>query len=192
MGAPTRVCAGTGRELRTGDPFVAVLAQEAGSEDFVRLDYSPEGWSAAKRPLTLPDGRAVVVLGIWRGRTPEAGAKPRVFLDDASLVELFEQGLDEAERSPSEETRAFVFVLALILARKRLVVIERSDAEGMRVRVRGAGGGTYRVADPGLSEASIGRVGEMLESVLAGSDGGVEGAVGVTAGLGAGAQGTAS
>lgn len=168
LGAPTRVCAGTGAALNTGDAFVAVLAQEPGSEEFVRLDYSPGAWEAAERPVRTPDGRRVIVLGIWRGRVPEPGARPRVWVDDASLIEMFEQSVEESARSGAEEARAFVFVLALVLARKRLLVIESSRPGRMLVRFRGSEAGSIEVVDPGLSEEVMGRVAEMLEGVMTG------------------------
>ncbi len=173
LGASARVCHATGRELQTGDAFVAVLAQEAGSESLLRLDFSPGGWQSRPRHILGADGSSLIVLGMWRGVVSQAGHRPRVWLDDASLTELFEQSVQEGRESATHESRAFLFVLALVLARRRLLVIDKSNSGGMNVRIRkqaaaGTEGTAIRIDDPGLDESSIARTAEMLEALLNG------------------------
>lgn len=168
--SPTRRCAATERELATGEPFVAVLAQDLELDQFVRLDYSAQAWNAGARPR-----RPLVVLGLWRSTVPEPGAKKRMLIDDAALLDLFEQtGEGSAGAEPGEGSRergAFRFVLALILLRKRLLIQEGSKGRTMLVRPKGTprppeGPDLIEVEDPGLDEATIVRVTELLGSVL--------------------------
>ncbi len=52
---PTRVCAATGRELKPGDRFHAVLTERDGK--LVRTDYAAEAWPGAQRTQS-PTGPA--------------------------------------------------------------------------------------------------------------------------------------
>ena len=172
LGSPTRRCAATGAELSTGEEFVAALAQSLETEEFVRLDYSPDAWSAGARP-TPP----LLLLGFWRGRVPEPGAKPRMLLDDASLLDLFEQTLETLEREPNPQRGAFAYVLALILVRKRLLIIESSRPGSMTVRAKGAprpgepghSDSLVEIREPDMDEESIALAAEALKAVLSDS-----------------------
>lgn len=177
IGAMTRRCAHTGRELRTGEPFVAALVKPpvdptAGlGDEYVRLDFEAPAWDQGARP-----GRGHVLLGTWRGVVPEPGAKKRVFIDDTALLEMFEQS-DEStdEQAVGEDRAAFRFVLALLLIRKRLLVVEGSKGRSMLVRVRGTpkppeGPALIEVEDPGLDEARAAAVAASLASVLSEGD----------------------
>lgn len=167
IGTSSRVCAASGRTLETGESFVAALAQSMETEEFARLDYAPEAWEAGARPV-----RPYVLLGYWRGKLGVPGAKPRLLIDDASLVDLFEQTQEMQEREPTEEREAFRFVLALILIRKRLLVVEKSKGGSMFVRPKGPRGDVVdesslvEVTDPGLDEGTIAKVAAQLQGVL--------------------------
>jgi hypothetical protein len=158
--------------MRTRETFVAVLAQDLELDAFVRLDYSLEAWSGGARPK-----RPLVVLGIWKSTVPEPGAKKRLLIDDASLVDLFEQTAEETEGATPEgakEKLAFRFVLALILLRKRLLVQEGAKGKTMLVRAKGTarppeGPALMEVVDPGLDDNTIVRVTEQLGTVLSDS-----------------------
>jgi len=171
IGAATRKCAATGRELGTGERFVAALVQRPDAEAFERVDFSGEAWEKGARPPT-----EMLLYGFWRGVVPEPGAKKRLLIDDQSLLELFEQSGDELEGSGGgKERAAFRFVLALILMRKRLLVQEGSRRGAMLVRPRGVpkppeGPALVEVADPGLDEATIAGVTQQLGAVLNGED----------------------
>ena len=193
IGGPTRRCAATDRELSTGEAYIAVLAQPAGSDDFLRLDYCAKAWDAGAKP-----DRSCTVLGFWRSTVPEPGARKRLLIDDQSLLELFEQsgeelgseGEDGAGEGGRKQKAAFRFVLGLILLRKRLLMQEGSRGKTGRtllVRPRGvpkpppAGDGPplVELVDPGLDEATIVQVTMQLGAVI---DGG--GGVGGTGGPG--------
>lgn len=160
-------CAATGVELRPGDACVAALAERVEDEGLDRLDYSEAAWEGGARPARL--------FGSWRyvAATPESRRKP--FIDDDALLELFERlGEDDAPRR-----RAFRFVLALMLIRKRLLRHEGSRGSGdgsvMLVRARGPEGWNpedplIEVVDPDLDQRAIGDVTEQLSQLLAGGD----------------------
>lgn len=171
ISAPTRLCAATGQEIATGQMYVAALVQSLENEEFARLDYTPEAWDSGARPA-----RPFVLLGHWRATLPAPGAKPRMLVDDTSLLDLFEQAQEHMEREPSPQREAFRFVLALILIRKRLLVVEKSRGGSLFVRPKGGGGPRHagpidesslvEVTDPRLDESSIASVAEQLQAVL--------------------------
>lgn len=182
IGSSTRRCAATDRELVTGEPYVAVLAQQADSDDFERFDFAAEAWDSGARPP-----RSSVVLGFWRGSVPDPSAKRRMLVDDQSLLELFERSAEAIEPAdlgegaqPSEgdhvakekQRLAFRFVLALILLRKRLLVQDDSRGSTMLVRVRTNKNvplaPRVEVVDPGLDDATLIAVTEKLGAVIAG------------------------
>jgi hypothetical protein len=178
IAGPTRRCAATGRELSTGEAYIAVLAQPAGSDEFVRVDYCANAWDEGARP-----DRSLTVLGFWRSTVPEPGARKRLLIDDQSLLDLFEQAGEEAQAeadaAAGRQKAAFRFVLGLILLRKRLLIQEGSKGKGGRtllVRPRGvpkpppAGDGPALVEliDPGLDEATIVQVTTQLGAVIDG------------------------
>ncbi|MCC6321586.1 MAG: hypothetical protein IT438_09160 [Phycisphaerales bacterium] len=174
IGSPTRRCAATDRELLTGEGFVAALLQNRENEEFVRLDFSSDAWPAGRSPQRslIPENHAL--LGSWRGLVPEPGAKRRMLVDDASLVEMFEQSDVPGEDEGDDRTReAFRYLLALILLRKKLLVCEKTTAGSMYVRARGApkpseGGELIEVVDPKLDGATIERVSTRLAAVMEG------------------------
>lgn len=216
IGSSTRRCALSGRELVTGEPFVAVLAQNRESEEFVRLDFAEDSWTEesdegqrgwrrfiAERAggaggagaesdepgVAVLDPRKLVLLGFWKGATPEPGARRRLLVDDASLLELFEQsesdldpavadgesGSDAAAAENAEQVRlAFRFMLALILLRKKLLISEKTVGRNMWVRPRGSakpseGGTLIEVVDPGMDDELATRVTGRLAAVLEGN-----------------------
>jgi hypothetical protein len=179
IGSPTRLCAVSGRQLLTGEPFVAALAQNRETEEYVRLDFSAEAWPPGRPPTAglIPEGH--ILLGSWRGRVPDPSAKRRMLVDDASLVEMFEQSdtpIEDGESTDDGAREAFRYLLALILLRKKLLVCEKTGGAGgksMFVRPRSSpkaseGGELIEVADPGLDTAMIERVSTKLAAVLEG------------------------
>jgi len=161
---PTGRCAATGAAIEPGQAFVATLVET--DDGLTRLDYSPAAWEKGARPEP-----PLLFVGSWRTVMPEHDVKPRMFIDDDALNDLFEQ-LGEAT-----ETRrlALRYVLALILIRKRLLRLEGSDGSTMLVRPKGVdlppdrggdGPPLVRVDDPGLDEQTLNEVTEQLGVVL--------------------------
>lgn len=188
VSSPTRVCAATGRQLRTGDPFVSALCQDVQTEEFRRVDYSIDAWEGGARP-----GSPLELIGTWRGTVPDPNEKRKLLLDEGSLLDLFEQTADAVAGATSETNRrreVFRFVLALILIRKRLLICEKSTwsngtASVMLVRPKGVprppeGPALIEVADPGMSDDDVAAVIEQLQSILV--DPGTEPQAGATGG----------
>lgn len=158
-------CAATGRPLAPGERIVVALVEHDGDEGLDRLDFSQEAWDGGARD---PQGRPL--FAHWRAVQPEPNAKPRLFIDDDALLDLFHQLGDGADAGGDSARRraAFRFVLALILCRKRLLIHESSSPGWMTVRVRGADPASHpiRVADPGMDREALDAATEQLGAVL--------------------------
>ena len=181
-GRPTGVCAATGRPLDVGERFVAVLVEpKAGAGGTVgghagldRLDFSVAAWDDGRRP----EGE---VFAFWRSVVAAPGARKRQLVDDAALVDLFEQ-LDGATEGRKV---AFRYLLALVLVRKRLLHMEgtrtRDGSSVLLVRAKGAalpperggdGPALIEVVDPGLDARAMKEGTEELSAILLGDEGG--------------------
>jgi hypothetical protein len=182
LGSPTRRCAATGRELATGEPYIAALVQGVENEGFERVDFAEDVWRAGARPRP-----PAALLGYWHAVVPEPGARKRLLVDDASLIELFEGTDGAAELDPAvigedgsaaaaptpEDRLAFRFILGLILLRKKLLICEKTVGTTMHVRPRGSpkaaeGGELMELVDPGMDAAAVARVAGSLAAVLEG------------------------
>jgi hypothetical protein len=144
---PTRVCAASGRELKPGDRFFAVLREEAGK--LTRTDYAPETWT------NPPQG----VVAYWAGKVPLAGAKPKKpAINDELLLDCF----DRLKGSAEADGLNFRYVAALLLMRRKRFKFEDAtrDEHGRDVMiVRDArGGAVHHVTDPRLTEDQIAAV----------------------------------
>src|SRR5262245_201609 len=111
----TGLCAATAKPIAVGQEFIAALVEAddgPGGERLERADYSADAWASGARPARL--------FGYWRARMESPDAKRKPFIDDAALMDLFEQ-LGEA----TEPARlSFRYVLGLMLVRKRLLKYE--------------------------------------------------------------------
>lgn len=182
-GAPLEIarftgrCAATGRALVAGDRVRTLLIEDEPGAPLRRVDLvdgaAPEMVESAVRGegLVGPVGGAVVAS--WRWVVRERARSGPALLDDASLFELFE-GLDGAEGRHA----AFRYLLALMLMRRRVLVLERAERESTGARslvVRGRGRfgegrAPWTVAEPEMDDAAIERALEELSLVL--TDGG--------------------
>lgn len=161
----TGVCAATGRTLQPGEEYVGALFErpdEAGG-GLERRDYSRDAWESAPRHGTP--------VGFWRGKVSDAGDRATARLDPEAMLALFEQ-LSEATEP---RHLAFRYVLALILIRKRLLVLAGSRPGALLVQhklsgagsvARQAGAPVEEVTDPGLDEQTVGDVTGQLEQAM--------------------------
>jgi len=79
---PTGLCAATGEEIPHASPAIAALCESDEDEGFDRYDYSIEAWERGERPKRL--------FSHWRYITPQEGKKPDIVIDEAVIVDLFE------------------------------------------------------------------------------------------------------
>lgn len=181
IGRPGNRCAVSGRELGVGEPFVGALLDIPEADDLARVDICPEAWAASNGSETHivevsesrdgAEGRVRRrVFAYWHGVIPESNKKSDPLIGADSLMGIFDslEGTDEPRRL------AFRYVLALLLVRKRLLVLEgQRPAEGdqparllVRRKADGPEGELVEVVDPELDERSVLEVTEQLQSVL--------------------------
>ncbi|MFO0796849.1 MAG: hypothetical protein U0804_05185 [Gemmataceae bacterium] len=144
---PARTCAVTGRELKPGDRFYAVLREDAGK--LVRTDTAADAWA----------GPPAGVVAYWAGKVPAAADKPRKpVVNDDVLVDAF----DRLAGTADPDGRNFRYVAALLLMRRKRFKFEdavRDAAGGDVVVVRDArGGAVHHVADPHLTDEQVAAV----------------------------------
>lgn len=155
IGRPLGRCAVSGGEIPPGTKFMAALRETPAG--FERLDISATAWESF-------DGKSDL-LAFWQSVMPEPHRKPKVFVDDTVLCELFERLADVEE--PAKVS--FRFVLGLILMRKRLVTYDSTRHDGgreiWRVKLKGREQ-PLDMVDPKLSEDQLGDVTQQLGQIL--------------------------
>lgn len=151
---PTRICSATGRELKPGERFFAVLHDENGR--LVRRDFALEAW-------TKPDHRAIAY---WMGRVPEADKPRKSSFKDDLLIDCFQRMADVVE----EDQLSFRYVLALLLMRRKRLKFEdayRDEAGRDILLLRDARSGVvHTVIDPQLTEEQTSAVQEEVFRIL--------------------------
>lgn len=156
IGRPAGVCAASGQPIAPGSKFVAALRETPSG--FERLDISHAAWPGFEGKADL--------LAYWHAVMPEPNVKPKMFVDDGVLCELFERLADAEEPAKI----SFRFVLGLILMRKRLLAYDstRHDAargEVWRVKLKGREQ-PLEMVDPKLTEDQLGDVTQQLGQIL--------------------------
>jgi hypothetical protein len=144
---PARVCAATGRELKPGDRFFAVLTEDAGK--LLRTDYAADAWPGP------PSG----AVAFWAGKVSVAGHKPRKpVVNDDLLLDCF----NRLKESTDPAGLNFRYVAALLLMRRKRFKFEDAarDEQGRDLLiVRDArGGAVHQVTDPRLTDEQIAAV----------------------------------
>jgi len=157
----TGVCAATGQPLTPGSACVAALFELVDDEGFERRDYSVEAWESAR-----PEG----VFSFWRTVVPDPDVKQRVLVDDAVLMDLFEQLADDTRR----KRVAYRFILCLILLRKKLLRYAGRRGEGaderwlMKPRGADPDRPPIEVLNPQLTDDDVRELTDQLTEVLRG------------------------
>jgi len=170
-------CAETGRAFEPGEPYIAAVVEREGEEGFERVEYSEDAWARGARPERL--------FGYWRAVMHSPDAAPKPFVDDGSLLELFDS-LEDGE----DDRAALRFVVTLMLLRKRMLrhvgQRHRQDRREMLVRRAGetAESPAIAVLDPGLAASEVESIAGQLAPILSGAEGGA----GHGAGHGAGRE----
>jgi hypothetical protein len=173
IGRSTGRCAETEAELAVGTPCIAALVRPLATETrtdrpvLERLDFDPAAWEAGDAARRLGDR----LLCWWRTEIPDPGSKRQMFVDDETLVDLFERMVAEEEADSGR--RAFRFVLGLILLRRRKIrmVDRRRDGDDDVWVLKRVGGGDdaplWSVTDPRLSDEDADAIAEQLSTILA-------------------------
>lgn len=159
----TGVCAGTGQPIAVGEEFIAALVEGSGEDRLERADYSVKAWQCGARPARL--------YGHWRAKMEPPDSKKKPYIDDAALVDLFEQLAEATEPG----RLSFRYLLSLMLVRKRLLKYEgtRRDDGGSVMLVRAATRAdeipapVVEVVDPGMNDTAIAEAIEQLTAVMA-------------------------
>lgn len=136
-----RMCATSGEALAPGSTCWSVLVEVEGKVN--RLDISEEHWDGP------PEGS----LGHWKCDVPDVADGPKK-LDTESLWEYFLQ-LSEA---PNLIEQDYQYVLALLLLRKRRLILEETIEIDDRptMRLIGTGGeGPFDIAERELSDTKV-------------------------------------
>lgn len=145
-------CSYCGHEFEPNRHFFSALSEEG--EELVREDFCPVCWEKF---------RLEPHFCYWRTQR-QAGSR-RHTVDTDLMVEFFEK-LAGAE---DDRKRAFRFVLALYLMRRKelkLETINRSGDEEVMVFRRKGTGDQVDVANPDLDEIQIQEVSEQLSELL--------------------------
>jgi hypothetical protein len=150
--ANTRRCTATGRELRPGETFYAVLIDDQGK--FIRQDFSSQGWTGP------PEG----AFSFWKGRVPEEESRtPRI--DDDLLSECFQR----LEGQTDPDRLNFRYVVALLLMRRKRLRFEEArkagDREVLRLRCTRTHA-VHEVVNPNLTEEEMATVQDEVFQVL--------------------------
>jgi hypothetical protein len=151
------VCAG---DIAEGDKFTAAVRETAAGLE--RIDLDSACWEAFDKSA---------LLAYWRMAMPSAHgpAKPRVFVDDAVLCDLFDRLADTPADEPAKIN--FRFVLGLVLMRKRLLAYESTHVENGRefwtVRLKGRDE-LIDLQNPRLDEEQVAQVSTQLGQILSG------------------------
>lgn len=144
-----RVCAVTGRAFRSGEWCWSVLLEKSG--DVIRQDICSEAWSGP------PEG----AIGYWRCL---AGAVPESHRPKLTADALFQTFLQLYE-SPNRVQQQYRYILALLLLRKRRLileeVVEQDDRPVMKLS-GSAGEGPFEIPEEELSESEMLRLQQQL------------------------------
>lgn len=144
-----KCCSRTGKPFRSGDICWSILVEKDGQ--MVRQDISSDAWEGPPRDA----------IGHWRSLVAESAESGRPKLDADSLFDYFLQLSD----SPNIVQQQYRYVLALLLLRKRRLVLEEvvEIDERPTMRLVGSGGeGPFDVPEEELNEEQIDRLQQQL------------------------------
>jgi hypothetical protein len=102
------VCSVTGRPFADEEPFHTAIFEDAGTDGFVRRDFSVEAWEAERGRLDP--------FSHWRSVYEAPREEPRKGIVEKETAEGLLRRLIDADEPATENAR---FVLAVMLERKR-------------------------------------------------------------------------
>jgi hypothetical protein len=145
-------CSSCGKEFAPSQGLFSALREEG--EDFARQDYCQSCWPARQTEAFFCH---------WKTRRPQPQQKQ--VLDVGLMLEFF----DRLEGAEAENKKAFRFVIALYLMRRKelkLVGPERVDGRQVLAFERRSTGQMALVEDPGLDEGQLQEAAAHLGSLL--------------------------
>jgi hypothetical protein len=166
----TGVCAASGKAIPVGEEYIAALVERADGSTLERKDYSLAAWQDGARPIPISR-----LFGSWKAVMQAPSERRKAFVDDESLLDLFEQLQEAAEPARI----SFRYILALLLIRKKLLKYDgtrrdRADSpKGLVMIVRRAtradepSAPAIEVIDPGMDQQAIADAIEQLGAVTA-------------------------
>ncbi len=149
-------CAATDRILEEGEPYFTALFE---MEDHLeRRDFSVEAW----------DGPPEGCFCFWKTRIPVRDQKRQpLVINQELLTQIFLQ-LEETESEPRQRFR---FILALLLMRKRVLKLEKTEredgAEFWELRLV-KDQSTHRLRNPELTSAQVEQLSVQMTQLLTG------------------------
>jgi hypothetical protein len=158
LAKPLGRCCVCGRTIEVGQKMVAALRENPAG--FERLDLCLE---------CAPSLDKKNVLASWQAMMPPPQAKPKIFVDDEVLKELFVRLAEAGE--PIKVS--FRFMLGLVLMRKRLLAYDSTrkvegQAEGREiwsVRLKGSEE-SMDLVNPRLDERQLAEVAAQMGEIL--------------------------
>ena len=149
-----RVCT-CGRQLEENETYFAALYEDG--ESFIRREYCVACWEKA-RAEAAP-------FSFWKTSVPTREQKRRLLADDEVLLNFFFR----LENDPDEQHQRFLYLLALILMRKKVLKfhdIEHADDREILCLRYAPEDRIVRVPNPKLSEEQIEGLKEQLTEIL--------------------------
>ena len=118
----SKICCRTRRCLAPGEVYYSALVEEP--EGIVRLDFSPEAWREEQknRPADRSGGQPAMI-GWWKAVLPAQDDKKVRLAPNDILFNLFDQWLAD------EEKGEYLYILSLLMVRRRILRMERGDSE---------------------------------------------------------------
>lgn len=154
---PTRRCALSGRELRPGEEYYAILRNEP--QGWTRQDVARECWNGP------PSG----AIAFWRARLAADQTIAPDPLPTDRLFEMLDRMVEEGSTTTTTDQRLIYTLAQLLMRRKALKLhdVERTDEGDYWILRRSRPKATYRVFDPRLSDEQTKLAEEELARVLA-------------------------
>jgi hypothetical protein len=171
--APANQAAGYALGRQQGKCLVCGRAMTEGEKYFAAVREGPAGLERVEIDVQCAESfDKTALLAHWRAVMPAGHglAKPKVFVDDALLCDLFDRLADTPAGDEPGKVN-FRFVLGLILMRKKLLSYESSHAAGgleyWSVRLKGRDT-PIDLVNPRLDEQQAAQVAEQLGQILSG------------------------
>ena len=155
-------CEVSGQPFADGEAFYTLLYRDEKQDALVRRDVSEASWRALQA-----EGKTTPPFCFWRAKFAAPAPSAPEALPRADADGLLRRFL--AENRP--EHRRVIYILALMLERKRLLRPTGSQADGggsLLVYEHARTGETFLVADPGLRLDQIADVQREVAALLKG------------------------